>query len=371
MSPETLDVERLREQVGAAFSPRSRAAVATADDLCLHLCFKIVREHGLFTREGSRETSETLRRAIGHVRDADYLVARVVDILRDEGYVRALDGGGLACVRPVPANALPSLYAAADEQFPNEPFFRFVERCERGVFDFLAGVRRGRDVIFPRGDLSLWTELHNESLVMGPYAEAVAPVVAALTGEQAELLEFGAGTGAGTAHLLRLLEGRDIARYTYTDLGDAFLALGRRRFASHPFMDYAQLDLDSDAYPVADQSVDIAFGVNALHVARSLPRAVRRLVRAVAPGGWIVVSEGSPPAPDRSWRPNVLFGLLDGWWNVETDPEFRPQPGFLTPARWVALFRRCGLVDVQNLTAESGGTCFGGVVFGRVPATAP
>jgi SAM-dependent methyltransferase len=347
------DLDAFRARLDRSLHPDAAAVAAEVDRLCLHVCFKVAAEYGL-PRTATPFMLEPLCRRLGIVREAEYVVGIVLETLQEEGFPHM-----------PPPDELPRLCAKARERFGDEPFIRLVERCAGGVRAFLVGERRGWDVVFPRGDLELWADLHHRSAVMSAFSKAAALAVDALVPDGGEILEFGAGTGAGTAAFLDRVDGRPIERYLFTDVSDTFLRRARRRFGDRPFVDYARFDLEGDDDLGLDLQVDVAVGVNALHVARSLPAAVDRLRRMVRPGGWIVAAEGSPPAPGRSWRPNVLFGFLEGWWNVETDPAFRSAPGFLLLEAWEALFRHSGLTDVAALPIEQSGRRLGGVVVGR------
>ncbi len=120
-------------------------------------------------------------------------------------------------------------------------------------------------------------------------------------------------------------------------------------------------------------SFDLVYGVNALHVARDLPASLEYLRALLKPSGRLLVGEGSPPDARRMWRPDLLFGLLEGWWNVVLDPVLRPRPGWLTPGEWRALFESAGFTNVCALPGEgySGDDCYGGIVIGENPPDAP
>ncbi len=357
------DLEIVRAEIDRALHPNAAAVAAEVDRLCLDICLTVASEYRL-PSAGVSSTVESLGRRLGIAREAEYVLGTVLATLRDD-QVDCARSSGTERARPTPPDTLQRLCTAARERFGNEPFIDLVERCADGARAFLTGERRGRDVIFPRGDLELWTNLHHRSAVMSAFATAAAITVDALVPDGGEVLEFGAGTGAGTAAFLNRIDEGRIGRYVFTDVSDTFLRRARHCFGDRPFMSYARFDLDTDENPSHGPMVDVVVGVNALHVARSLPAAIDRLRRLVRPGGWIVAAEGCPPTPERIWRPNVLFGFLEGWWNVDTDPIFRRAPGFLDFAAWEALFRRGGLTNVAALPIEQSGRRLGSVIMGR------
>ncbi|MGV9375972.1 SDR family NAD(P)-dependent oxidoreductase [Nonomuraea sp. NPDC003707] len=155
------------------------------------------------------------------------------------------------------------------------------------------------------------------------------------------VLEVGAGTGGTTAALLPRLPS-DRTRYTFTDVWPFFCTAARRRFAAHDFLDYRQLDLNADpaAQGFAAGGYDVVVAANALHTARDLARALRRVGRLLAPGGHLLAVE--------THDPRLLigtFGLLESFWQVD-DRDLRPHGLLLSRDRWPSLLRECGFAQV-------------------------
>src|SRR5439155_618323 len=101
---------------------------------------------------------------------------------------------------------------------------------------------RAGDRIAPKG--------FRERLRIAPRHERLAVrMLESLPGEGTlRILELGAGTGGTTSFVVpNLPAGR--ARYVVTDLSPAFLSLAREEFASHRFVEYRTLDLESDPGP--------------------------------------------------------------------------------------------------------------------------
>jgi SAM-dependent methyltransferase len=136
-------------------------------------------------------------------------------------------------------------------------------------------------------------------------------------------------------------------------------------------MKYKKLDIN---IPLVEQgitpsSVDVVVGVNAVHTARNLECTLHSLKQAIRPGGWLFIGEGSPPSLVSRWKPDIIFGLLDGWWNVNVTLD-RPRAGFLTPSEWCKLLTNAGFESLHALPGESffkPGPCYGGVVIGISP----
>jgi len=82
-------------------------------------------------------------------------------------------------------------------------------------------------------------------------------------------------------------------------------------------------------------------------VAEDLARTLAEARAALRPGGWLVAGECLKPRPDHPVAAEMIFLLLDDLRGVETDPELRPAPGFLTPELWVAQLEAAGFSTVE------------------------
>ncbi|MFG6191934.1 SDR family NAD(P)-dependent oxidoreductase [Nonomuraea sp. JJY05] len=180
------------------------------------------------------------------------------------------------------------------------------------------------------------------------------------------VLEVGAGTGGTTAALLPRLP-PDRTRYTFTDVWPFFCTAARRRFAIHDFLDYRQLDLNADPMTqgFAAGGYDVVVAANALHTARDLAPALRRVGALLAPGGRLLAVE--------THDPRLLigtFGLLESFWQVD-DHHLRPNGLLLSRDRWPELLRECGFAHVVRTgddrpPARDG---FSVILASRPPAT--
>lgn len=368
--PDGFDRQGFGTLLRDCFPPRFVQGYDAVNRRALALSLKVVDHYGLFADDPAEETAESLAAKTGAVPQARYFLERVMTLLEEVQYVAKTTRGFLATPRlrearpPDPAPPLPPELAA-------DPIFEFFARCEANFPDFFAGKKIGPGIIFTKGDRSFWEALNGESIFFSPYAELAAFTAAELLRPGATVLEVGAGTGAATGRLLARAPVGLFASYVYTDISTVFLQLGKRRFPDVPFMEYKTLNMNVPPHEqgFAGGGFDLVYGVNALHVARDVPASLEYLRTLLKPLGRLLIGEGSPPDARRMWRPDLLFGLLDGWWNVKLDPILRPRPGWLMPDDWRALFASAGFTNVCALPGEEyfGGECYGGIVIGENP----
>jgi SAM-dependent methyltransferase len=170
------------------------------------------------------------------------------------------------------------------------------------------------------------------------------------------VLEIGAGTGSATEILLRLLGERDLLprleRYVVTEPNAYFRRCNQRKLAAeYPNLplEWATLDLD---VPWSNQGItpgefDLVYAVNVMHISKNLLFSLNEARLALAAGGWLVIGECVRPFDKQPIYPELMFQILDSFTNVETDPEIRPSPGFLTAEQWRRAFSRAGFAPTE------------------------
>ncbi|HQR67573.1 MAG TPA: methyltransferase domain-containing protein, partial [Thermoanaerobaculia bacterium] len=161
----------------------------------------------------------------------------------------------------------------------------------------------------------------------------------------------------------------------FTEIVPVFARRGERaaRAAASPAtaVETGRLDMTK---PWADQGVpagtfDAVYSVNCFHVAPDLGFVLREAKAALRPGGAVVVSECIRPATAAGpiWV-EFVFGFLESFNDVRTDPVLRPSPGFLTSDAWRRSFVAAGypvvevVPDVDRLAREYPGFVVGAVV---------
>ena len=105
-----------------------------------------------------------------------------------------------------------------------------------------------------------------------------------------------------------------------------------------------------EAQGAAPGSFDAVYSVNCFHVAPDLAAVLAEARAALAPGGWLVVSECVRPLGNaQPIYVELVFDLLESFTQVKLDPLARPTHGFLTPAAWRESLARAGFADVTFL----------------------
>ena len=242
-----------------------------------------LREADLFLTRGERHTLDEVMALAGIAAHYRHLMRRwLLGLVRD-GLLQQ-QGPEFIARAPLAAPPLPSLWAEADAEFAhNRPLLDYVRHCAALAAPVLRGHESPLETLFPGGSFALARALYESSATMR-YINALAATAfeASLAntppGRLWRVMEIGAGTGGTSASLLAALPpGR--ARYHFTDVSEAFLAPARDRFAALPGVDFGLFDVDREPAEqgLAGEAFDIVVAANALHAARDLRAALRRL----------------------------------------------------------------------------------------------
>lgn len=224
------------------------------------------------------------------------------------------------------------------------------ERCGSQLAGVLRGEADPLQLLFPQNsDISaekLYRDAPGAKVLNALAAEAVLHAVSrAPAGRMVRVLEIGAGTGGTTAAILPRLP-MDRVAYTFTDVSSYFVNAGRQQFSDFPGVLYRALDISTD--PVGQgfepAGYDVVVAANVLHATPDLQRTLAHVRQLLAPGGELVLLEGTTP---RRFL-DLTFGLLDGWWAF-TDKEVRPSYPLLSADEWARVLERCGFGETAAL----------------------
>jgi SAM-dependent methyltransferase len=205
----------------------------------------------------------------------------------------------------------------------------------------------------PQG-VPLWLKyFHNDNLTYAVNNWVAATLAAdhLSTRQTVRILEVGAGTGSASEILLESLAQRGllsrIERYLVTEPNAYFRRYAQRSLtAKYPALplEYAALDIDAPWSAQTGDAVkfDLVYGVNVIHISKNLLFSLGEARSSLVSDGWLVLGECVRPYDNQPMYPEFMFQILDSFTNVQTDPEFRPNPGFLTAEQWRRAFSRAG-----------------------------
>ena len=214
------------------------------------------------------------------------------------------------------------------------------------------GGKSGDQNLFGPQGVPLWLNYFNNdnlTYAVNNWVGAAAAADRLSSRPTLRVLEIGAGTGSATEILLRLLGEREllprIERYVVTEPNAYFRRCNQRKLAAqYPNLPLewttVDVDLPWSAQGIVSGEFDLVYAVNVMHISKNLLFSLNEARSALAAGGWLVIGECVRPYDNQPMYPELMFQVLDSFTNVETDPEIRPNPGFLTAEQWRHAFSR-------------------------------
>jgi acyl transferase domain-containing protein/acyl-CoA synthetase (AMP-forming)/AMP-acid ligase II/SAM-dependent methyltransferase/acyl carrier protein len=278
------------------------------------------------------------------------LLGRMLGLAAEDGWMTW--DGTRGEVRSLPPGDDPgAFHAALLQKYPAfDVELRLADHCARHLAGVLSGEVDPLHVLFGSEAGTLTEDIYAKSPVSRFYNDlltnAVARLLAALPeGRPVRILELGAGTGGTTQALLPILPATR-CEYVFSDVSSLFLAKAREKFAAYPWIDHRVLDLEQDlaGQGFADGQFDLVVAANVLHATADLRQSVRGARRLLAPGGVLVLLEGTGPRR----LLDLIFGLTEGWWRFR-DTDVRPDYPLISPASWASLLREEGFTGTLAL----------------------
>ncbi|MDZ8093952.1 MAG: beta-ketoacyl synthase N-terminal-like domain-containing protein [Nostoc sp. DedQUE05] len=323
-------------------------ALSTLESLSILYVVAAFRQMGWNLQLGDRYSIPQLTK-LGVIEQHQKLALRLLEMLVEEGILQRI-GNQWEVTRilelPTPEAQLDNLRS----QYPQaNAELTLLERCGSHLAQILQGETRPLELLFPQGDLTALTQLYQDS----PGAKVMNALVqkaisTAISTATVSILEIGAGTGGTTAYLLPHLPA-ERTEYVFTDLGTWFTAKAQEKFRDYPFIRYQSLDIEQDpqSQGFTNHQYDIIVAANVLHATEDLQQTLRHVRSLLAPGGLLVLLEGTSP---RCWL-DLVFGLTPGWWKF-SDYELRPFYPLLAVTDWLELLSDCGFQGAVHLAPD-------------------
>ncbi|MBP5971591.1 SDR family NAD(P)-dependent oxidoreductase [Brasilonema sp. CT11] len=318
-------------------------AQAELEALSIEYVVQALQHLGWSFQKQTSVSTNLLAQRLKIIKPHQRLLERLLAMLAEVGILQR-DADEWQVVQ-IPQNTDPQqkLQALADQYPLVRAELTLLGRCATQLSGVLRGATDPLQLLFPDGDLttaaavyqqSAWAKMMN-TLVQQAVNQALKHVP---NTQGIRILEIGAGTGSTTRAILPHLNPTQI-KYVFTDISPLFLTRAQQTFEDYPFVSYQKLDIELDPLTQGfeTQQFDVILAANVLHATAELEQSLKRVRQLLAPGGLLVVLEGTA----RQRWVDLIFGLLEGWWKFQ-DTDLRPDYPLISTNTWQQLLLKTG-----------------------------
>lgn len=267
------------------------------------------------------------------------LLGQWLDVLVDENLLVREASGGFRNTVPFPRDLAQELWQELEVNAAKHPeattLWSFFKNCIHKHVALFRGETSPLELLFPEGGWHIAESLYQSNPIANYYNRIVGDIVASLVAtsprkEPFRIIEVGAGTGGTTASVLPLLP-TERTWYEYTDITPFFSNHARDKFKTFPFVSFNTFDINQapEEQGYAKHSYNLVVAVNVLHDARHIGETLKHLKTLLAPGGWLIILEGT-----RNIRIQMIsVGFIEGFSHFE-DQRLHDNLPLLSLAQW-------------------------------------
>lgn len=320
------------------------------EELSVRYILKAIQDLGKTFQVNETFSTQKLTEKLAIVQQHQRLWKRLLNILAEAGFLQATANGWQVIKAPEqinPETQINSLFHTYPEA---KTELTLLQTCASNLAAVLQGKCDPLQLIFPNGDVSLATQLYQDSppaKVMNHLLQKIAQTALETipNTQTIQVLEIGAGTGGSTAYLLPDLAQRS-TQYTFTDVSPLFLLNAKQKFQEYSFLSYQRLDIEQEVttqnFPT--HHYDIIVAANVLHATENLSVTLEHIKQLLAPNGLLILLEGTAPT---RWL-DLIFGLTTGWWRF--NDQWRDNYPLLSASQWQTLLENYGFQEVSTIT---------------------
>ena len=320
------------------------------ESLSANYILKACEQMGWKFERGHRFNNASIAQRLGIVSQHRRLLARLLEILAEEGVLRRDRQEWEVIKTPEIQDPQANKHRLLAEHPVAKVAVTLLASCGSKLANVLQGTCDPLELIFPQGDATNASKLYQDSPTNSLVQKAISELVERLPVSQGvRILEIGAGTGGTTAGVLPHLP-PDRIEYTFTDIGAWFLSQAKEKFRDFPCLQYRTLDIEKspETQGFEPGRYDIILAAHVLHATSNLSQTLQNLRQLLVPGGMLVLLEGNSR---RRWL-DLIFGLLEGWWKF-SDFDLRPDYPLLEARQWCQLFRNNGFPEVASVSSSA------------------
>lgn len=290
----------------------------------------------------------------------------MLDFLSENGILEKLSYGEKFYYRGVDTSLKIDRFEISTEILSLDPSFKssmdLMNLVAKNYVSFLRGEKTGVEILFSPIGMKLWNDYFNNQFSGYKIFNSLGACVVIdmlRSKKNVSILELGGGTGGAREVLFDLLYEfsllNNVEKYIFSDISPMFVRLGSKKCLNDQFsrLNYfskrINFDLSLTEQGIEENSIDLVYGVNALHVAKDLFFSLKSIKEILQKDGVLVISELVRDNNNRLFQ-EIIFNLLESYTEVKLDSVYRPLPGFLSKENWIKVFQEAGLTNIKTVT---------------------
>ena len=228
-------------------------------------------------------------------------------------------------------------------------YLKHIEKMEA----LLSGEMNAALLLFPEGTIELANCFYRENLMEKYLAYCIEKILSFAIEhtkkDKIRILELGAGTGATTDRILKVLENstKKIA-YIYSDITKYFLNFAAQKYQGKEELEYKVINIDSNLSDqgIAEESVDIVIAAGMMNNAVNTDYSMRQIICSLVHGGIALIAE--PVGENYELMLSQSFMM-----SRPTDAREVCNETFLKMEEWKEVFWGCGISERELVVVPS------------------
>jgi SAM-dependent methyltransferase len=305
----------------------------------------------------------------------------ILDRLALDGYI-SINGDKYKLTDKKMTLDLEDIKKAAKEKAPEGmKAYEMLEIMADSYPHFLKGEKSGVEIIFSPENIDITDDYYRYDLYYNVHNICGSKILDydLETRKQPNILEIGGGLGGGTIQFLKRRIGNNSTvnfKYCFTDIANKMLRSTKKELLkisnNLDAFEFKKLDFNTDlqSQGYEQNSFDVIWGVNAVHVTRDLEFSLKEFLKILKPGGSLIISETVRPEGNKMIQQEFILNTLLDYWNVKLDENYRKSSGFLSWREWKNAFQSAGFKNVEtipdmSILEKKYDNCYVSVISGR------
>lgn len=316
-------------------------------------------EAGLFNNNKKTYTKGEIHDYIKEIDEFYNTVDKMIEILSSEGVLENLE---TRAYRIIESNASKykngnrtklwnKVFELGKELNYSEELLSYQRLSGEMLLDQLRGKIKGQELFFPKASTLIAENAYKDNIINFRLNKCASEIIGQINQKFINILELGAGVGGTTDSILSSLGKENIDyKYTYSDISNYFLNIGKEKFKNYNSIDYKIIDINKDVKKQVkgDDKFDVIISANVLHNSKNIEENLFKISRILKDGGLFLIIEATKESYSLITSLELKGGLYDF-----TDHRKNTTEVFTSFNKWLKLFKNTGYSYLFSVPSQN------------------